>query len=169
MIDRLRHSSRLTAGVVGFLTTLAAAFFIGTYLGEGTHTGTAGSGGSGTQTLPMTINWPNGELTPTKPVALTAEISNTTTKSITFTKANFAISSGTSGCEPSWFEVVAIGTEASAWNGWFAGEAKSVSYSPGLHPVDTSSGGSLQLKMKETGTNQAACEGASITVTGKLS
>jgi hypothetical protein len=169
MIDRLRHSSRLTAGVVGFLTTLAVAFFIGTYLGEGTKTGTVGSGGSGTQTLPMTINFPNGELTPTKPVALTAEINNTTGKTIQFTKVSFTFSSTAPGCEASWFEVKAIGTEAESWNAWIGGGTKSVSYPPGTQPVVTSSGGSLQLKMKDTGTSQAACEGAPLTVTGKLS
>ena len=178
MLNRLRHSSRITVGALGFLTTLAVAFFIGTYLGEGTHTGTVGSGGSGTQTLPVKVSWPDGELTPTKPVTLTAVLNNTTSKTVTFKKLSFTVSTGASGCEASWFEVkpVALGSpEAAELNWWeelLAGKITgTLAYAPGEKAVVTgvNPATALQLKMKDTGAAQSACEGASITVTGKLS
>jgi hypothetical protein len=178
MFNRLRHSSRFAAGALGFLTTLAVAFFIGTYLGEGTHSGTVGSGGSGTQTLPIKVSFPDGELTPTKPVTLTAALNNTTSRTVTFKRLTFAVTTGAAGCDASWFEVkpVAIGSpEAAELNWWeeiLAGKITgTLNYAPGERAVVTSvnSATALQLRMKDTGASQAACEGASITVTGKLS
>lgn len=178
MLNRLRHSGRLAAGVLGFLTTLAVAFFIGTYTGEGTHTGTVGSGGTGAQTLPVKVSFPDGELTPTKPVTLTAVLNNTTSKTVTFKKLSFTVSTGASGCEASWFEVkpIALGTpEAAELNWWeelLAGKITgTLAYAPGEKSVVTgvNPATGLQLRMKETGATQSACEGASITVTGKLS
>jgi hypothetical protein len=80
MLSHIRNSSRLAAGLIGFATTLSVAFFIGSYLGDGSHTGTIGSGGPGEKTLPIAVSFPNGELTPTHPVEVTASINNTTTK-----------------------------------------------------------------------------------------
>ena len=83
-MSRIRQSSRLTAGFLGFVTTLALAFFVGSYLGDGSHTGTVGSGGSGSKTLPIKVSFPDGELTPTHKVEVQAELENTTSKTVTF-------------------------------------------------------------------------------------
>jgi hypothetical protein len=173
-MNRLRHSGRLAVGILGFLTTLAVAFFIGTYLGEGTHTGTVGSGGTGSQTLPVSVSWPEGELSPTKPVTLTAKLNNTSGKTVTMHHVSFVVASNTSGCEASWFEVKAIktsesGSEVTVWESILAGQEAALTYAPGERNVVTNAATGLQLKMKDTGASQSACEGASITVTGKLS
>src|SRR5262245_32835012 len=104
-MSRIRNGSRLAAGIIGFTATLAVAFFIGNFLGDGSHTGTVGSKGNGTKTLPINLSFPDGELTPTHAVPLTAKVSNTTAVPVKFTHISLAVTSATPGCEASWFSV----------------------------------------------------------------
>jgi hypothetical protein len=173
-VSRLRHTTRLAAGALGFITTLAVAFFIGSYLGDGSHTGTAGSGGNGTKTVPVKVNFPSGQLTPQTPVDVTAEVENTTSKAVTFTKIKPTITTGAAGCDASWFKVIVEGGgKATQWAEAFAGTAAppvALTYAAGTTtPVLRSTEAKLKLVLEETGTDQSACEGAPVTLRFQLS
>jgi hypothetical protein len=173
-VSRLRHTARVAAGLLGFVTTLAVAFFIGSYLGDGSHTGTAGSGGNGTKTVPVKVNFPSGQLTPQTPVDVTAEVENATSKAVTFTKIKPTISTGAAGCDASWFKVIVEGGgKATQWAEAFAGTAAppvALTYAAGATtPVLRSSESKLKLVLEETGTDQSACEGAPVTLRFQLS
>jgi hypothetical protein len=169
-VSRIRRSVVLTAGILGLLTAVGLAFFIGSFAAEGTHTGTAGSGGTGKTTLPIAVSFPNGELTPTHPVEVTAEVNNTTSKAVTFSHFVPAVTTGAVGCKAEWFRVVATGTGAARWNENLTEfQAHEETYAPGTRSMVTTAGTHLMLEMQETGTDQSACESASVTVAFKLS
>jgi hypothetical protein len=169
-MKRIRRSAVLTAGLLGMLTAVGLAFFIGSFAAEGTHTGTAGSGGTGKTTLPIAVSFPDGELTPTHPVELTASLNNTTTKTITFSKFVPTITTGASGCKAEWFRVVATGTGAARWNENLTEPGShEETYTPGTHSIVMTAGTHLSLEIQETGADQSACEGANVTVAFKLS
>jgi hypothetical protein len=170
-VSRLRHTTRLAAFALGLLTTVSVAFFIGSILGDGSFTGNAGSGGTGTKTLPIKVSFPTGQLTPGNKVALTAEVENTTTKNVTFTTVKPEVTTGTTGCSASWFKVVAEGTSATKWNEAFAGTSTppvALIYEPGTSLLTRNAATTLKLEMTESGTDQSACEGAPVTVRLKL-
>lgn len=178
-MHRLKHSTRLAAGALGFLTTLSLAFFIGSYLGDGSHTGTAGSGGSGTKSVPVKVNFPDGELTPQHPVPVAADVENTASQRVTFHKVTTTVTSSAPGCQASWFEVKAVKAGSAtpeeiaevqaAINGTpVTGSA--YSYPPGeTMPMVRNQQVGLTLVLKETGTDQSACEGAPVTLRFQLS
>ena len=169
MLKRLKHGVRLTALALGLATTASLAFFIGSFMADGTHTGTAGSGGTGALTLPVKVDFPNGQLTPTKTVPLTAEVENTASKMVTFGGVKPTVTTGAAGCNAAWFRIKAVGTSAAKWNGILKGELPvEAKYPPGTNPVVTYSGTSLILELEETGSSQAACESANVTVALKL-
>lgn len=169
MLKRMKHGVRLTALVVGLATTASLAFFIGSFLADGTHTGTMGSGGTGAKTLPIAVDFPDGQLTPTKSVPVTATVSNTTTKTLKFTKLTPTITTGTAGCLPKWFTVTSNKTYfTDALNG----KAVELEYAPGSspfgNPVGVETPTTFTLEMVETGVNQEACESGTVTVQLKL-
>lgn len=172
-MSRLRHSTRLAAGALGFITTISVAFFIGSYLGDGSFTGNAGSGGNGTKTVPVKVSFPSGQLTPQTPVDVTAEVENTTSKAVTFTKVKPTVTTA-AGCDASWFKVIVEGGgKAPQWAEAFAGTASppvALTYAAGATtPVTRSSEAKLKLVLEETGTDQSACEGAPVTLRFQLS
>lgn len=176
MLKRARRSTATVAGIVGFLTAVSLAFFVGSFLADGTHTGTAGSGGTGTRTLSVDVSFPDGELTPTKSVPLTAEVNNTTSKVVTFHKVSFTVTTGAAGCNASWFKVVPVATgnpeaaELPWWQEVLAGtRTATLNYQPGKSPAVNNANAGLRLEMTETGTDQSACEGAPVTVAAHLS
>lgn len=172
-MSRLRHSTRLAAGALGFITTISVAFFIGSFLGDGSHTGTAGSGGNGTKTVPVKVNFPDGQLTPQQPVTVTAEVENTTGKTVTFHNVAYTVTTGAAGCNPAWFKVVPTGSGEAAELPWW-GEvidgkrAATLNYAPGTSPMVNNPNTGLRLTMSETGTDQSACEGAPVTLRFQL-
>lgn len=178
-MSRLRHSTRLAAGVLGFVTTISVAFFIGSYLGDGSHTGTAGSGGNGSKNVPVKVNFPDAELTPQHAVPVSAEVENTATQRVTFHNVVATVTSSAPGCQASWFEVKAVkagnatpeevAEVQAAINGApITGSA--YSYPPGeTMPMVRNQQVGLQLVLKETGTDQSACEGAPVTLRFQLS
>lgn len=169
MLKRLKHGLRLTALVVGLATTASLAFFIGSFMADGTHTGTIGSGGTGTKTLGINVSFEDGKLTPTKTTPLTATVNNTTAKTLKFMKLTPTITTGVGGCNPAWFR---IRSESSFWNEAFSGKTKEMLYAPGTHSladmVGVESVPTFYLEMTETEVDQSACESASLTVALKL-
>jgi hypothetical protein len=171
-VSRMKTSTRLAAGILGLLTSVSVAFFIGSILGDGSFTGNAGSGGTGTRTVPIKVSFPSGQLTPGNKVSLTADVENNTSKAVTFTTVKPEISTGAAGCTASWFKVVAEGTSSAKWNEALAGTAAppvALTYEANTTgPLTRSAATTLKLEMTETGADQSACEGAPITVRMKL-
>jgi hypothetical protein len=174
MKSRLTNGTRAAAFVLGLIVTTAVAFFIGNYVGEGSKSGKIGQGGNGKATLPLNINFPEGELTPTKAVDLTVKLNNTTNKTLTFKRLSFTITPEAAGCEAKWFFVKVVslgsGSEVSSWESIVAGGEANLTYPPGERNVVTNANTGLQLAMKEeAGVDQSKCEGTGVTVSGKLS
>ncbi len=171
MLKRMKHGVRLTALALGLATTASLAFFIGSFMVDGSHTGTTGSGGTGTKTLPMNVNFPDGQLTPTKAVALTATLNNTTSKALKFTRMTPTITTGAVGCEAKWFRLRSSSTR---WNEIFANptQPREFVYAPGTHSIGDEVGvespPTFTLEMTETEVDQSACESANVTVALKL-
>jgi hypothetical protein len=159
-MKKLKRVSRLTAAIVGLSTTVVLAYFVGTFVAEGSFTGTTGSGG-GSKVTTETINasFPNGELTPTHPVSVTASIDNTTSRTLTFThvEATVETAPGHGECHESWYHVT---SSSPGVQKELEGEAGSFVYSPGEHALP----GPLTLSLEETGSSQEACEGVPVTV-----
>jgi hypothetical protein len=169
MLKRFKRTTVVAAGIVGLLTAVSMAFFVGSFLAEGEHTGTAGSGGTGKQTLAVNVNFPSGELTPTHAVPLTAEVVNPTNKAVTFGGIHPTITTGVAGCEASWFHVKGTGEKAAMWTGVMENKMPiEATYAPGTDALVTSANTSLVLELEETGTNQEKCESAPVTVKFKL-
>lgn len=179
MLKRMRRGTVLAAGIVGLLTAASFAFFVGSFISDGSHEGTIGSGGKGTLSIPTAVNFPDAELTPEHAVPLTVEVNNNTTKRATFHHVAFTITTGAAGCQASWFEVKAIGsgsttTEEVAELQSIVGGAESANmaftYPPGeTMPLVRDQEEGLTLALKETGTDQSACEGATVKVAVHLS
>ena len=178
---RLRHGARGAAFVAGFLVSLAAAFFVATYLSEGTaehKTGTAGN-----QAQAVTINFPDGELTPTHPVAVTATVNNTSGEPRVW--KSFVMSVATPSvptCGQNWLELYAqrdqagVKSEAPAWGQIIKG-TNSTPMAPiatGVQNILSTASGELEnvwLRFKPSlvgSTNQKTCEGVPVVVSGKL-
>lgn len=169
MLKRMRRTTVLVAGIVGLLTAASFAFFVGSFLADGSHEGTAGSGGTGTNTLPVKVNLLSAQLTPNSPVPLTAEVENTTSKSVTFTHVAATITTAEPAkCLPQWFHVkVEGGGKSAQWTEALEGKANApvtLKYEPGTTSVFRSSEVTAKLVLEETGTNQEACEGSPVTV-----
>jgi hypothetical protein len=179
LLKRMRRGTVVAAGIVGLLTAVSMAFFVGSFVADGSHEGTAGSGGKGTLNIPVAVNFPSNELTPEHAVPLTAEVNNTTTKRATFHHVAFAVTTGAAGCQASWFEVKAVGSgsttagevaELQSIVGGAEVAGQSFSYPAGeTMPLVRNSEEALTLVLKETGTDQEACEGATIKVAVHLS
>ena len=167
-IGKMKWGSRLAVGAVGFLTTLGIAFFIGSYLGDGSHTGTAGSGGEGVKTLPIAVSFPDGQLTPGNTVEITAKVNNTTGAPRTFQHLTADASSTAPGCEDEWLKVEIHDPVEDTWG---TEVNRALTYPVGESNVLPKSGSfqSYEVMMTESGTDQSACEGAPITVHMHLS
>jgi hypothetical protein len=169
VLKRIKHGVRITALAVGLATTASLAFFIGSFMADGTHTGTTGSGGTGTKTLPISVSFPDGQLTPTKTVPFTATLSNTSGKALEFTRLTPTITTGAAGCKPEWFR---LRSPSPFWNEVFSGKAKGMEYAPGTHALGDMVGveevATFTLEMTETEVDQSACESTSVTVALKL-
>ncbi|MGH3373136.1 MAG: hypothetical protein ACRDP6_00205 [Actinoallomurus sp.] len=169
MLKRMKHGVRITALAVGLATTASLAFFIGSFMADGTHTGTTGSGGTGTKSLPISVSFPDGQLTPTKSVPLTATLSNTSSKTVKFMHLTPTITTGAAGCEPKWFKVTSNKT---FFTELLNGKASELVYAPGTRsvgmPVGVETETTFTLEMVETSVDQSACESTSVTVALKL-
>jgi hypothetical protein len=171
MLKRFRWGVRVTSLAVGLAVTCAMAFFIGSFMADGTHTGTAGSGGTGTKTLPISLNWEDGKLTPTHAVPLTATFTNTSKGVVKFSHAVATFSSSAPGCEAKWFRVK---SSSSRWTEKLAkGEMGEFLYAPGAHSLGDEVGiegapPTFTVEMVETEVDQSACEGAPVTLEVKL-
>lgn len=184
---KARHSLRVTAGLLGLLVSVAAAFFLSTYIGEGTYE--AKSGGSTKTTLPLVLSFPEG-VTPTNPVELTAKLNNTSTETLTFHTIKLTPETPSfPKCGTEWLTITAKGAEAvnnAWWQATIEGTTRSESsgvgkFAPGLLPLiqrseaeGSSHEGSavklwLEFKASKVGTDQSACQEIPVKVTGKIS
>jgi hypothetical protein len=158
----------LAAGVAGLLTAAACAFFVGSFMADGSHTGTVGEGGKGQGAIPVAVNFPSGELTPEHAVEVTATVENKTTHTVTFEgKPAVTVSSSAPGCEASWFALKFTGEAADRWNEWLEGaRPEKLRFMAGETAplVPSPATNKLMLEMKETGTDQSACEGKPVTL-----
>lgn len=176
-----RNGARIAAGFAGFVVSLAAAFFVTTYLSEGTHEGKTGTAGN--QAQAVTINFPEGELTPTHPVIVTATVNNTSGGPRVWKSFPMEVKTPTVPvCGEQWLELYAqrdqagVKSEAPAWSEIIKG-TNSTPMAPiatGVQNIFTTANGELEnvyLRFKPAlvgSTNQKSCEGVSVKVTGKL-
>jgi hypothetical protein len=171
VLKRVKHGLRVTALALGLAVSIACAFFVGSFMVDGSHTGTTGRGGTGTKTLPMNVSFPDGQLTPTQAVPLTATLNNTTSKTLKFTKMTTTITTGAAGCNPAWFR---LRSSSNRWNEIFSGSTmpREYLYAPGTHSIGDEVGvespPTFTLEMTEPGVDQSACESANVTVALKL-
>lgn len=176
MLKRFKRSTVIAAGIVGLLTAASFAFFAGSFLAEGEHTGTAGQGGSGIESLPLAVSFPSNELTPTHAVPLTATLNNITKHSVSFGKIHVTITTGSPQCLPAWFKVSATGGQDEEFFQQHLegkGNEGMLPYGPGSHelgmPMGATGETKFALEMVETGVDQSACEAEPITVAMKVS
>jgi len=162
---RIKRAGRLSAAIAGLSTTIALAFFVGTFIAEGQFTGATGSGGgSGTTAEAITASFPAGQLTPTNSVPLTAVIKNTSGRPLTFTHLEYKFSSSVAACnaEASEFSLL---SEDKATDEMMKGIAKTLTVPPG----EQSLGASDYVVMAETATAaEEACENVPLTLEIKL-
>lgn len=175
------HGVRSAAFFAGFLVSLAAAFFVATYLSEGTHEGKTGTAGNLAQAV--TVNFPDGELTPTHPVIVTATVNNTSGESRVWKSFPMSVKTPTVPvCGEQWLELYAqrdqagVKSEAPAWSAIIKG-TNTTPLAPiptGIHNIFDTANGELEnvyLRFKPGlvgSTNQKTCEGVPVVVTGKL-
>lgn len=179
--QKWRHGARVAVGVCGFIVSMAAAFFVATYLSEGTHEANTGTEGNKAQTV--TISFPDGELTPTHPVPVTATVNNTSGAPRVWKSFVMSVATPTVPvCGSTWLELYAqrdkagVKSEAPAWAEIIKG-TNSTPMAPiptGVQNIFSTANGELEnvyLRFKPglaESTNQKTCEGVPVKVTGKL-
>jgi hypothetical protein len=165
VLKRLKRSTVIAAGIVGLLTAASFAFFVGSFAADGSHEGTTGSGGTGARTLPVAVNFPSGELTPTHPIEVSANVENTTQKAVVLHAINTHITTGSAACPPSEFKIVATGSSEKLFTEVLEGNQHVVlNYAPGTDSVFPNPETHIMLEIPDNGKSQEACEGASVKV-----
>jgi hypothetical protein len=176
MLKKFKRGTWAAMGIAGFLTVGAFAFFVGSFTADGSHEGTVGEGGTGTKTLPVTLNWEDAKLTPTNSVPLTATLSNTSKKQVVFHRVEAIFTTTAPGCKPEWF---AVKSNSERWNEKFnvAHETGEFKYAVGTHTIGEEVG--VEASMIPTFTvamvepegpvDQSACEGAPLKLEMKFS
>ncbi len=139
------------------VASCALAFYFVAGLGEGEHTGTLGKGTPAN--YPVNVAFANGMVPgTTEPITFTLEPSTATDiKTLTLTK-----STSNPECLASWFTVT---TKNGFWKSVLEGtQTTATSIPPGSTNLEGFSAG-YELSFTElAGTNQGACEGATITI-----
>jgi hypothetical protein len=174
-------AKRVALGVFLSLAMTAAAFFVATYLSEGSKEAKTGTAGN----LPMavTVDFPDGQLTPTTPVKVTATVNNTSGAPRVWKSFPMSIKTPTVPiCGEQWLELYAqrdqagVKSEAPAWSEIIKG-TNSTAMAPiatGVQNIFNTANGELEavyLRFKPgliAGTNQKSCENVPVVVTGKL-
>jgi hypothetical protein len=170
---------RFVLGAALSVAAVAAAFFVmTTFVSEGSHEGTTGSGGSHieNEAQPVDIQFPDGLTPEAGGVPVTATVNNESGEPREW--AHFLMSVETPTfpeCGEDWLELHALGAGAEWWEREFRGETE-LSLEPipvgeqnifaAAEPPTT-----VELRFDPTvaaTTNQSACEGIPIIVTGKL-
>lgn len=174
------HGARVAVGICGFIVSLAAAFFVATYLSEGTQEAKTGSAGN--IAMPVTIGVPEG-LTPTNPVKVTATVNNTSGAPRVWKSFPMSVSTPSVPiCGSQWLELYAqrdqsgVKSEAPAWSEIIKGTnaAPLAPVATGTHSIFDPANGEIEgvyLRFKPglvASTNQSSCENVPVKVTGKL-
>jgi hypothetical protein len=175
-----RNGARIAAGFAGFVVSLAAAFFVATYISSGTHEGKTGSAGNIAQ--PVTITFGEG-LTPTKPVEVTATVNNTSGGPRQWKSFELKIETPSVPiCGQEWLQLRPEKTDGTTSEPW-VNQFKGTNGSP-LLPIPTGTQNifafnptagntpkAVWLEFKPTlvgSTNQATCENVPVILNGKL-
>lgn len=174
-------AKRVALGVFLSLAMTAAAFFVATYLSEGSKEAKTGKAGNLAQQV--TIDFPDGELTPTHPVKVTATVNNTSGAPRVWKSFPMTVKTPTVPvCGEQWLELYAqrdqsgVKSEAPAWSQIIKG-TNSTPMAPlgtGVQNIFNTANGELEavyLRFKPglvESTNQSSCEGVPVVVTGKL-
>ncbi len=161
------------AGVLGLMVSAAFAFFLTTYVADGSHEGKTASHGTGT--LPISITFPEGQLAPGTPVEVTAKLENTSGRALTFHKLKLtAETPSVPKCGTEWLKFREEGgTEPALWEGIVAGTNSAGETIPpipaGTSPVLTN-GGKLLLEFNpsKNTVDESACENVAVIVKGHL-
>jgi hypothetical protein len=163
------------------MAAIGLAFFVSTYLSEGSKE--AKTGTAGNQAQAVTISFNDGELTPTTPVKVTATVNNTSGAPRTWKSFPMTVATPTVPiCGEQWLELYAqrdqsgVKSEAPAWSEIIKG-TNSTPMAPvatGTHSIFDPANGEIEgvyLRFKPglvASTNQKSCEGVTVKVTGKL-
>lgn len=161
------------AGLLGLLTTAAFAFFLTTYIADGTHEGKTASHGNGA--LPLQISFAEGQLAPGVPVEVTAKLENTSGRALTFHKLKLTVETpSVPKCGTEWLKFREEGgTEPAIWEEIVAGTNSAGSTIPpipaGTSPVLTN-GGKLLLEFNpaKNTVDESSCENVAVIVKGHL-
>jgi hypothetical protein len=175
-----RHGARVAVGICGFIVSMAAAFFVATYLSEGTHEAKTGTAGNFAQAV--NVGFPEG-LTPTNPVKVTATVNNTSGAARQWKSFRLEIKTPTVPiCGEQWLQLrpeKEDGTTSTAWEAQFNG-TNAVPLLPiptgvqnvfAFNPTAGNTPKAVWLEFKPSlvgSTNQASCEGVNVVVTGRL-
>lgn len=159
------------AGVLGLAVSAAFAFFLTTYLGDGSHEAKTGKGT--TQTLPVVVNFADG-VTPTNPVQVSASLENTSGKALTFKKFPMTVKTPTvPKCGSEWLILRGEGSTSSGsgWDNIIKGtNEKSLDPIPAGTSNIITNGGKIWLEFdpSKTSVDQTSCEGVPVVVSGHL-
>lgn len=168
--SKRRWSMRAAAGFMGLIVSVSAAFFLTTYIGDGSHEGKTGTHAA-PKTLPVLISFPESQLAPEHPVEVTAKLENTTGKAVSFQKLKLTAETPTvPKCGSEWLKFREEGgTEPEVWQGVVNG-----TQSPGAIPAGTSNiltnGGKLFLEFdpSKNSVDETSCENVPVIVKGHL-
>jgi hypothetical protein len=179
---RFKRSTRVAAAWGGFIVSVAAAFFLATYIGDGSHEGTTGEGIE--ESLPVLVSFPDG-VTPTNPVEVSAALENTTSETITFTSFTMDVETPSfPKCGNEWLDVVAKKAADGVdpyWNDTIHGKVRGEGIVGSPFPANKTTpiatknnfGESVELWLEfKSGpagtTDQSACESIPVVVDGHL-
>ncbi len=172
-------AKRVALGFALSLAATAAAFFVATYLSDGTGEGKTGNAGNFAQ--PVSISFPDGTLTPTNPVKVTATVNNTSGASRKWKSFVMEVKTPAAPiCGEQWLQLRGEkmdGSTSTLWNEIVKGtNAVPLDNIPtGVQDIfGAGSEGALKnmwLEFKPAlvaTTNQKSCENVPVIVTGKL-
>lgn len=173
-----KHLRRAVFGAAMSVAMIAAAFFASTYISEGSREAKTGKGSN--VALPVNISFPDGQLTPSNPVQVTATVDNTSGAPRVWKGFTMSIETPTVPACQSWLELYperSNGTASGVWQEILAGTETSP-----LEPISTgtqnifaarvpSDAVKVWLRFKPAlvgTTDQSSCQNAPVKVTGKL-
>lgn len=172
--SKRRWSMRAAAGFMGLIVSMGLAFFLTTYVGDGSHEGKTGTHGA-PKALAVVINFPTEQLTPTNRVEVTANLENTSGKALTFKSFPMKVETPTvPKCGSEWLILSAEGSTLTG--GGYANVIKGTN-EKSLDPIPTGTnvildnGGKIWLEFdpsKTAATDQSSCEGIPVKVSGHL-
>jgi len=149
---RRRTAASITGGIFLALITAAAAYYLATFVGAGGGSAPLGTA-SETDTLKLTAAVPSG-LKPNQSATVVYMAKNEYAQPGTITRLFESVETSTGACNPEWFSLSAGTTPLTE------GMTSSLTV-PAKGEVEI---GKQTLKFLETGTDESACSGATLTI-----